>query len=560
MKHAFRKFMSVILAAMMLICSVPFMSSFAVDEAQATALTITTYEVGDIIEFGWYPQSKVTNKTLISALSSAEGEWKSYGYYSGTGNVADGQMTAKDFMRYKDVVYGSEKYRGVVFDTYRPYATELITSASTEYTNQHLNGYTPGVVYWFKYEPIEWRVLDPDTGMIMSETILDSQAYNNYILRNGFDEYRVQAVWGDFTQTYYANNYAKSSIREWLNEDFYNTAFSTEQQNIIETTTLDNSALSDWPAYASETTHDKIYLLSVRDVVNENYGFRTDNDYHDPARAAKGSDYAQCQGLYVYRDNNSINNGNSTWFLRTAAFASLTTCVVIEETYLYMNHGVHYCNHGVRPALNLNPDSGIIQSDVKSTGNADIDVPEPVYYTTTWNAPGGKFSNGKEQISMSNAFGSATIAPSDPSKEGYRFIGWTPMVPKTMPANNLTFTAKFEPLINFEIRIPSVTTINYGDSIVLHADVNIELSEGYYIEWTTDNNNFSGRADSTSCEFTPEKTGNTVITATLYQADGTYVASDEQMLTAKAGFFQKLIAFFKGIFGLNKTIPEAFIF
>lgn len=66
--------------------------------------------------------------------------------------------------------------------------------------------------------------------------------------------------------------------------------------------------------------------------------------------------------------------------------------------------------------------------------------------------------------------------------------------------------------------------------------------------------------DGTTCTITPEKNGDTVFTATIYDADGNAVSADEQTMTSKAGFFQKIIAFFKKLFGLTKTISSVFKF
>ena len=110
------------------------------------------------------------------------------------------------------------------------------------------------------------------------------------------------------------------------------------------------------------------------------------------------------------------------------------------------------------------------------------------------------------------------------------------------------------------IRTPSTTTINYGDSIILHADIDGTLPAGARVEWTADNGNFdmSVSADGTACKISPKSNGKTVFTATVYDRDGNVISSDTQEMTAKAGLWQKIVAFFKKIFGLTKTIPEAF--
>ena len=128
--------------------------------------------------------------------------------------------------------------------------------------------------------------------------------------------------------------------------------------------------------------------------------------------------------------------------------------------------------------------------------------------------------------------------------------------------NTLTETPVFN-IVNGEkmsIRVPSSTTISYGDSIILHSDVYGTFAEGARIEWTADNGNFdmSVSADGTACKISPKSSGKTVFTATVYDKDGNVISSDTQEMTAKAGFFDKIVAFFKKIFGLTKTFPEAF--
>ncbi|MGN0547510.1 MAG: leucine-rich repeat domain-containing protein [Acutalibacteraceae bacterium] len=117
-----------------------------------------------------------------------------------------------------------------------------------------------------------------------------------------------------------------------------------------------------------------------------------------------------------------------------------------------------------------------------------------------------------------------------------------------------------EPIINDGIvKKPSTSSISYGDSIILHVDSSI-IPEGGYVEWAANNGNFdmSVSADGTTCKISPKSSGKTVFTATVYDKNGNIISSDTQEMTAKAGFFDKIVAFFKKIFGMTKTIPEAF--
>ena len=381
MKTFFKKSIALVVTLLMLITSIPVMNLEGVNLGfAAEAATITSYSRGDIIEFGWYPQSKVTDESIISALNSSSCNWVSYKYYSGTGSVCDGEMIASDYMRYTDVIYGNDKYRGVVFDSFRPYYTGYTSSIS--HTRQYENGYNINTVYWFKYEPIKWRVLNPKTGMVMADTILDSQAYNNYSLFwlttdvNGNNEY-----WSNPSKTSYANNYSESSIRKWLNNDFYDTAFSSEQQNMIQYTNLNNTAV--YSTYNSSATCDKIYLLSYSDLLNTNYGFTKDEN-RDINRSAEGTDYAKCQGLQI---NTTTTNGKSSnWFLRTPSYASYCCFEVGDAGGLIYYYNTYITDCGVRPAINITSLSEIFQSSVKDIGNK-IDLKCNHIYKLLINSP-----------------------------------------------------------------------------------------------------------------------------------------------------------------------------
>ena len=301
----------------------------------------------DTIEFGSYPQSEVTDETLIDKLNEKAGtkptaansqKWTSYKYYISGNNDTD-------FMWYIDVEEGGEKYRGVYFTSYRPC---LVTEPSTtEKSQQDNNKYDITTVYWFEYEPISWTVLEKSYGeaLILCDMIIDSQEY--YIANSG-----TRTIDGN---TVYPNNYAYSTIRKWLNETFYNTAFNKLQKQIILTTTVDNSESSTGYSAnpnACEDTQDKIFLLSYKDLLNSNYGFSSSYDTEDAARQKKTTDYAQAQGVID-------NAGNGWWWLRSPYNSKTGNVRAIDDTgYVYGYH-VYATDRGVVPALHISLDGDL---------------------------------------------------------------------------------------------------------------------------------------------------------------------------------------------------------
>ena len=256
--------------------------------------------------FGKYPQSKVNDNTLIESLNNNAGtlptsedtyKWTDYGYYE--------KGTIKSYMYYIDIDQdkdGLNDYRGVYFTQYRPSNTE--TSSLSSYIYQSYNGYSTNTVYWFKYEPIKWDILklEDNKALIISDLILDSQDYfYNTNNRNNIEDYQGNSS----TSTIYPNNYMYSHIRSWLNTTFYQTAFTTLEQQIIEIFSIDNSGSSTAGSrnkYLCDNTNDKMFILSYKEA-NTYY---SSND----ERISKGSDYAKSQGLYV-------SNTNSYYYLRS---------------------------------------------------------------------------------------------------------------------------------------------------------------------------------------------------------------------------------------------------
>ena len=171
-------------------------------------------------------------------------------------------------------------------------------------------------------QPIRWQVLsvDGDDVFLLADKVLDCQPYNTE---------NTSVTW------------ETCSLRRWLNEEFYNTAFSDTEKAAIKETTVINV---DNPEYSTEggaDTKDKVFLLSLSEVSDPAYGFHGEMGYDDQARIGKATSYTEAE------DND--------WWLRSPGGDDSDAADVVGDGYAdpYGNR-VSNSNDGVRPALNLN--------------------------------------------------------------------------------------------------------------------------------------------------------------------------------------------------------------
>lgn len=147
-----------------------------------------------------------------------------------------------DFMESGKLVNGHrweelfEKTENGNFKTIPFSAGDVITFGRYEQDNNRQNG----------TEPIEWLVLEIQNGkaLLLSKYALDAKPYH--------DRYG-SITWED------------CSLREWLNGDFLNTAFSEAEKNSVLTAEIDNSnsqGYHEWRTDGGNSTVDKVFLLS----------------------------------------------------------------------------------------------------------------------------------------------------------------------------------------------------------------------------------------------------------------------------------------------------------
>ena len=316
---------------------------------------------GDNIYFGYWPQTLERDETVVAKLNEIAGKpplprdkENPYNWESHEGTT---------YMWQKIVIYNGTKYLGVQMNDYRASGGYSLRSYIMK------NGYFTLEVYWFKYEPIKWRILTTsgNSAYIMSDIALDSfsiQPDRKGENRDGlFAEYNNSTGVPDGT---YANNWEYCFLRGWLNETFYNEVFNGLQKEIIKTTHLDNTARSsnpnDYPKYYGygenagknkfadqcKDTDDKIFLLSLRDITTTAYGFNKDVLAKDPARNLQATDFAKLHGAPM----NTNDKKYVTWYTRSPAPANGNQGYA---TFVLDRHA-----KGAIDSTDLTPDGGVV--------------------------------------------------------------------------------------------------------------------------------------------------------------------------------------------------------
>lgn len=310
--------------------------------------------------FGQYPQTKVVDNGIVNVLSGMTGDtpsqnnrgkWTAYGYFKGYSNNRPYQ---KSFMWYIDLEYLGEKYRGVYMNEYR---LSEITKDCT-WSNQEGNGYLVNELYFFKYEPIKWRVLqsEGDKVMLFSDLVLDSQHY----YRGDRPHYDSPGV------PIYPNNFRRSDILNFLRGDFWAWAFDDLAQSVVlsgdiacdaSTMRIDDLKVQshdlqeEAKEYSLAPFKAEAFLLSYKDIVTADYGF-SKNDEGTETRKLKVTDYAACQGVRMDGD------GYGGWWLRSPYVTA--NGGTLGQTVAYVNgsgevHAIrtYRTDIGVAPALRL---------------------------------------------------------------------------------------------------------------------------------------------------------------------------------------------------------------
>lgn len=260
----------------------------------------TDYTDWSYVYFGSYPQSEVTDSVTIEVIDKAISKY---------GIVADVGM---------DVWVNGIKYR-------------RISKGDTYYDGNFGNN----TYRYFKWERIRWRVLknDGNTLFVVADRAIDGNEYNA----------KENSLWENYS-------WANCTIRNWLNNSFYNTAFNSIEQEDIVTQNVIHKEFGGWTR-SEMSTIDKVYLLAVDEVRNEEYGFCSGSN-DSVSRKMKASDYAHIRG--VWRRTGSKEKDVCNWWLRSRPYYNREEAIVVDSGVVYFYIPVYDVYCGICPVLHIN--------------------------------------------------------------------------------------------------------------------------------------------------------------------------------------------------------------
>lgn len=175
-------------------------------------------------------------------------------------------------------------------------------------------------------EPVKWRVLANGGSLfVVSDKNLDCIEYNSSA---------ETVTWED------------CSLRKWLNSKFLDKAFSTQEQGAV----LESLVVNEDGAKGSEAgadTYDKVYLLSIYEVIDPELGFPTDWKDKGGTRVALNTEYTKSKRAMTGSDM------SGAWWLRTPGDAKNAANVFNAGNVFVRGGNVNNFIFAVRPAMNI---------------------------------------------------------------------------------------------------------------------------------------------------------------------------------------------------------------
>lgn len=194
-------------------------------------------------------------------------------------------------------------------------------------------------------EPIKWRILSVDetSAFLLADNTLEYKPYN---------EIYINALWENCTLRSWLNGYPSSyniCEKNYKSDNFMNAAFSSQEQYAISYTNIMNKGNTKYGTEGGNITIDKIFLLSIEEISDIEYGFSAGTEEDTYTRRAYNSMYVNQQ------EKETFPSGAGWWWLRSPGVSSISTSYIEYFGKCDMFGSANgYGEKAVRPALYLN--------------------------------------------------------------------------------------------------------------------------------------------------------------------------------------------------------------
>lgn len=237
------------------------------------------HDLGNFVNYGMYPQSHVSDISRINQLNLLTTP-NSAGYY---------------------------EYEG---EYYLKETSHLVEESSRIDGGCYFNDNSAiidGTEYWFKVDPIKWKVVGEDetSYTLFSDLILDASLYSS----------------GEGK----SNNYASSELRQFLNNDFCNKAFYGVDLPLV--SGVDNSLASTGDSvnhYTCDNTSDRVFAPS-----RVGLGYI---DGYDPDADIKRENRKKLTSEYVRIKANAYPDYSGQYWTRTPNADESTKSYIVDHT------------------------------------------------------------------------------------------------------------------------------------------------------------------------------------------------------------------------------------
>ncbi|MDO4835335.1 MAG: DUF6273 domain-containing protein [Clostridia bacterium] len=285
----------------------------------------------NLMDKGNYAEAAITFDTIISYRDSQERKQKceeqvSLSKYSEAVQLVENHMYLEAYHSFRKLNYKDSEsaakdaifyYQWEQLDS--PQIGSVIKFGLFEQDDDTENG----------EEEIEWLVLARNGSriLVISKYILANKHYHEYSDGKGNVREDYKVYW------------EKSTIRQWLNEDFYDSAFGNLHKSKIVTTNVSADRHPQYDTNQGKTTTDNIFLLSYSEV--QRYMPTEEERQTVQTKKSIGKTMSGKQ-----------QREKREWWTRTTGDEEFHICFVRENGRLHKDgHAAGTMSYGIRPVM-----------------------------------------------------------------------------------------------------------------------------------------------------------------------------------------------------------------